>query len=298
MCLWFSICDNKFANFPSLFPSAIFLNKTGDLSDKYYTQITPAGWTFSIWGFIYTWQALWIVYSLVNICRKGPGGPAYDNPMFLPIPLFLLGIILAGLNMTWLITFDREYIEIACSTLIAYSLLEYASLIVSYIALDRASPTLAEQGRTREIWLTRGFVHNGLAIQATWVTVATLLNICMVMTYSADPSISPENAATVALSILTVEIALYVTSDLIFLDRYSRYTFTPYIVLVVALSGSISKNWDPDARNSIFSAVLLAFCVVFLIIKVVISVYRHLKKSRFRTAYDNTVGGSNKGQLA
>ena len=27
-----------------------------ELSNKYYIEITPAGWTFSIWGFIYTYQ--------------------------------------------------------------------------------------------------------------------------------------------------------------------------------------------------------------------------------------------------
>ncbi|OPL20582.1 hypothetical protein AM593_09251, partial [Mytilus galloprovincialis] len=56
----------------------LFKNTTGDISDKYYTQITPAGWTFSIWGVIYTWQgifmnslafyAAWVtVASLINL---------------------------------------------------------------------------------------------------------------------------------------------------------------------------------------------------------------------------------------
>lgn len=274
------------------------MNKTGDLSRVYYTEITPAGWTFSIWGFIYTWQALWIVYSLVNICRKGPNGPAYSDPMFLPITLFIFGLVLEGLNIGWLISFDRQELELALAMLIAYSFMEYASLFVSYRALDKASSRLAEQGRVKEIWLTRGLVHNGLAMQATWVSVATLLNVAMVMSYRADPSISPDDAATTALSILAAEIILFVVVDLIFLDRYSRYTITPYIVLVIALIGSISKNWDSDNRNSIFSAVLLAFSSLFLVVKIVVTIYRHVTKSRFRTAYDNTLGGSVKGALA
>jgi hypothetical protein len=30
-----------------LFFTGLFTNTTGDVSDRYYTQITPAGWTFS-----------------------------------------------------------------------------------------------------------------------------------------------------------------------------------------------------------------------------------------------------------
>ncbi|RUS71502.1 hypothetical protein EGW08_020753, partial [Elysia chlorotica] len=69
----------------------IFKNRTGELSDYYYTAITPAGWTFGIWGVIYAWQALWVTYSVVNIFRKtqswggGPGGdPVYSSPEFIP----------------------------------------------------------------------------------------------------------------------------------------------------------------------------------------------------------------------
>ena len=36
--------------------SDLFPSTTGDISDKFFTDITPAGWTFTIWGFIYTWQ--------------------------------------------------------------------------------------------------------------------------------------------------------------------------------------------------------------------------------------------------
>ncbi len=34
----------------------IYENTTGEISDKYPLEITPADWTFSIWGFIYAYQ--------------------------------------------------------------------------------------------------------------------------------------------------------------------------------------------------------------------------------------------------
>ena len=44
-------------------------------------------------------------------------------------------------------------------------------------------------------------VQNGLALYATWTTVATLVNLTIVLDYDAE--MLPENAATVTLSVLT-----------------------------------------------------------------------------------------------
>ena len=54
--------------------TGLFKNNTGDISDKFYLNITPASWTFSIWGFIFTWQLLWIIYTLSTICRTNTDG--------------------------------------------------------------------------------------------------------------------------------------------------------------------------------------------------------------------------------
>lgn len=46
-----------------------FKNNTGIISDIFYTQITPAGWTFSVWGLIYFLQAAWIIYGWTLVFR-------------------------------------------------------------------------------------------------------------------------------------------------------------------------------------------------------------------------------------
>lgn len=263
----------------------VFKNKTGDLSDYFYTAITPAGWTFSIWGVIYTWQALWVIYTVINICRKAPSGePAYSNPAFIPWSLFLLASATSGLGIAWLISFDRLELEVAFTCLILYSLGTYASLLVSYRALDQASPELAQQGRIKDIWLTRGLIHNGVAMLATWVSVATVLNLAMVLTYSGDKIASVEGAATAGLTVLTLEVALFAATDLLLLDRWTRYTLTPYAVLIVAFTGSIAKNYEAGARNSVFTIVLLAASCLLAIIKLVLTFFRHGNRPHYRTS--------------
>ncbi|CAF4574866.1 unnamed protein product, partial [Rotaria sp. Silwood2] len=48
----------------------IFTQRTGSVSDNNLTEFTPAGWTFSIWGIIYFWQAAWLIYAITRIPRK------------------------------------------------------------------------------------------------------------------------------------------------------------------------------------------------------------------------------------
>ena len=50
--------------------NAAYQSDTGNISDVYSTQITPAGWAFSIWGVIYTWQALWLLYAWTFVFRE------------------------------------------------------------------------------------------------------------------------------------------------------------------------------------------------------------------------------------
>ena len=42
----------------------------GELSDKYPLWITPAGFTFAIWGVIYLWLAVMVVFCEYFDCEQ------------------------------------------------------------------------------------------------------------------------------------------------------------------------------------------------------------------------------------
>ncbi len=48
----------------------LFKNNTGQVSSEAGVSITPAGWTFTTWGIIYAWQALWLTFNVVLIFIK------------------------------------------------------------------------------------------------------------------------------------------------------------------------------------------------------------------------------------
>jgi hypothetical protein len=70
------------------------------------------GWTFSIWGVIYFWQAAWLIYAISRIPRKSNEGYLYIRPNTLHYSIFVLYALNMLLNIAWLIIWDREYVGV------------------------------------------------------------------------------------------------------------------------------------------------------------------------------------------
>ena len=79
------------------------------MSDENNTEFTPAGWTFSIWGIIYFWQAAWLLYAISRIPRKSNEDYLYIVPDTLHYFVFVFYILNMVLNISWLFLWDREY---------------------------------------------------------------------------------------------------------------------------------------------------------------------------------------------
>ena len=116
-----------------------------------------------------------------------------------------------------------------------------------------------------------------MAFYAAWVTVASLINLIVVLVYEAK--VDQELASTIALGVLAFELVLWFILDNYVLDKYVRYTLSPYITIVIALSGCLTKNYDLDTmyRNSIFILVLLALAGVLLVTKLITMIIRHIR---------------------
>ena len=107
-----------------LWIAGLFRNSIGNLSNNYPTPIVPAGYTFTIWGLIYSWFALWIVYVITTLFRTNSLGPVYLNPP-VTTPAFLVVVWLnLTFNVTWLFAWDREtfILSLVALSLIASSL--------------------------------------------------------------------------------------------------------------------------------------------------------------------------------
>jgi len=133
-----------------------------ELSDKYRTPITPAGYTFSVWGVIYFCQAVYVIYQALPAQR--------ENKKLDSISPFV--VLAFTLNCLWLLVFSYELLWAAFFVIAGYLL----SLLKVYMLLD---PNYFESGnRVAEVLCVWLAFSSNLA----WVTVATLLNLTIALT--------------------------------------------------------------------------------------------------------------------
>ena len=131
---------------------------TGELSDKYFTQITPAGYAFSIWSLIYLGLIAFTIYQAL---------PAQtDNRIFKKIrPVYIINALA---NCGWILAWHYELVPL--SLLIMLILL--GTLIYINLAVLNAETTA-------EIITTKVPFN----IYLGWITLATILNAAITLVY-------------------------------------------------------------------------------------------------------------------
>ena len=238
-----------------------FANSTVNVSNHYYTQVTPAGWTFSIWGVIYAWQCLWLLYGWGFVIRQKSSSTIPSVTY-----IFYTGSSLS--NIIWSYLFSNYYPQVALAFISLLALFLYICIgIEAYNANQCRRKQLIGIMDSSATWV---LVVNGLAIYATWLTVATLINFGIVLEYYGG--LSSVNTGTLCLIILTIELLVYFILENTVLDRFVRNVFMVYPVIIWALTGILSAHWnqEDDNRNPIFTLILLILAIIVFFARIVL----------------------------
>ena len=257
-----------------------FKNNTGDISDMYYTQITPSGWAFSIWGIIYTWQALWTLYGWSHVIRM-------NFPIAIS-PFTLIFYSCANLvNVAWTYVWGNDLPQYSFPIVVIVGVALYAAIGFEAFHLYKTTALLESMQKFKiDLYLTRILVLNGLVIYSTWVAVASLLNFAVFLEYFAD--VSSTNSGTIALSLLTVEVVAYFILENTLLDMFARPVVMVYPMIIWALSAALDAHWgkEEDNRNSVFTLILLIFNVFLFVVRIILLVVFSFKR---QIKYPNTL---------
>lgn len=250
-------------NYFSTKATKLFPTATGKVSDDHPTEITPAGSTFTIWAFIYIYQLAWIVYTLTLFCRNAPDVLS---------GWFYATYTIANLcNLSWLLVWSREHLGLAFAFISLIGILLELSLYFSFTSLKDYVHSFANSDQVpsiADVWCIRILVQNGIIFYATWVSVATCLNLTIFIQY--DLGGDGSKTATGALCVLLlIIISWFVLENFVF-EVFTRFVFTEYIVLVVALSGILKKNWTDGSGNQGFVLFLLILSGVLLLARLLI----------------------------
>lgn len=180
--------------------------ETGEVSDKFFTLFTPAGYVFSIWGVIYLGLLAYMVYQALPSQRT--------NPRLRAIGWWYVAGNLA--NTIWIFFWHYEQLLITVGLIVA--LLVCLVMIYLRLAAARGVRGLVSRG---EFWTT----HVPFSIYTGWVTVATVANIATYLV-SVGWDGSPLSPA-----IWTVILLLVATGiGLLFLSRWRDVAYAGVLV--------------------------------------------------------------------
>lgn len=124
---------------------------TGEVSDKYVSLFTPAGFTFSIWGLIYLLLGYHLVYLFTNKNVKASTA-------------FILSSILNGV---WIVAWHYDYILLSTFIIIALLITLYLSIV------DYKKQCLHK--------VDEGKCLIPIYVYFSWVTIATIANVTITL---------------------------------------------------------------------------------------------------------------------
>jgi len=212
---------------------------TGEISDLYPTLVTPAGYVFSIWGFIYILLLVFVIFQVLPSQKE----KAFQKEVGV---LFVLSSVF---NVTWL--FLWQYEQITSSVIAMFALL--AALIMIYLRLNigKSSVSLRE----------KLCVHLPFSVYLGWITVAPIANVA-----AALVSINWDGfgLSDVTWAVLVIVVALIITLLVVFTRRDVAYG----LVIIWALAGIAVKQSETQSivTTAEISAVVVAVALVFAIL--------------------------------
>ncbi len=176
-----------------------------EISDRYPTPITPAGYAFAIWSLIYLGLVVFSIYQLL------PANAARFRG------IRSLYIISCALNCGWIYFWHNDQIGLCLGII--------SALLLTLFFINWR---LKQTGSLSEYW----FVKAPFSIYFGWVTAATLVNFAILLK-STNADISGGTWTTIAV----ILIALAATLGVIIRLRLSNYLYPLAIAWALAAIG-------------------------------------------------------------
>lgn len=211
-------------------------NSTKEISDMYYTLITPAGYAFSIWSVIYFFVGGFILYQFLNYAISRELLRAIQFP-------FILSCIF---NMSWLILWHYLYIELSLAAMLC--------LLVTLAVIYR-NIVIAPALTTGQRWLIR----LPFTLYLSWICVAFIVNVSIVLEKNEWSGLGLPDTAW-AVIMLCVGALLAVVASY----PYRNYVFSLVFVWAYTAIAVEHKDNIYVLLTSLAAAVLLLFYSIWL----------------------------------
>ena len=211
---------------------------TGEISDKYPTLFTPAGFTFSIWSLIYLGLFLFVIFQALPNQRQNKE-IAQIQKMF---------VINCLANAAWIFSWHYEFIILSFILMIVI----LVTLILSYRIIN------IKDSNVKPTFGQRFFVQLPFSLYTGWISVAFIANLSIVQADLGLNSfiLSPTNWTLLKLAFTGAvgSLVLLIRKDIIF-------------TLVIAWAGfgiSVKQISAAQISGSAFSiSIMMIILIIF-----------------------------------
>jgi hypothetical protein len=217
--------------------------ETAAVSDKYPTLVTPAGFTFSIWGIIYVLLGAFVIYSALPKQRSS----GYVERIGW---LFVLSSIF---NIAWIFVWQYEVLAVSVALILGLLF----SLIAIYLRLNI--------GKSKVPLGERLAVQLPFSVYLGWISIATIADISLTLVaYNWDGfGIAPEIWA-----VIIVAVALVLTMLMLGIRKDIAYA----LVVIWALVGIGANQTNTNVVlatqvGAAIAAVAILATAAFVLIK-------------------------------
>jgi hypothetical protein len=135
---------------------------TAEVSDQYFTLITPAGYVFSIWSIIYILLGVYVVYQALPSQKNKPFQTQISG-------LFILSSLF---NIGWIFLWQYDYISVS----VVFMMALLASLVAIYLRLG--------VGKSNAPLKEKAAVHLLFSVYFGWITVAAAANVATALSFA------------------------------------------------------------------------------------------------------------------
>ena len=214
---------------------------TAQVSDNNFTLITPAGYTFAIWGIIYTLLGVFVIYQAL---------PSDKGKTTEKVGWFFILSCIA--NICWLFLWQFEFLAVS----VVLMFLLFASLLKAYLNLGVSKSSVS--------WRERIAVQAPFSVYFGWITIASIANVAAALVSVGWNGLG---LSAETWGILVILIALLITTLVVITRRDVAYGLV-IIWALIGISSGQSGNQNITLLTQISAVVVAVVIVVTLILQI------------------------------
>ncbi|XP_068250481.1 uncharacterized protein [Palaemon carinicauda] len=249
-----------------------FKQSTGNVSDLFFTCITPAGFTFAIWSVIYICLVLILIYAITLLFREVEDDRAWKAGGAISIPFMLMLVVNFNLNVGWLFAWDAVNATGSAILLLLIALTNTIAIAFMEHSFAQAASSLYTISKL-DFWC--GILSiNGMGFYVAWTILASLVNLTILFQYEIE--LEGNGVCLGVLIFLLVALLIWFVLENSLLKMFSNPLITHYLVVIWAMTGIYSEQKELASGEVVALLITnLTVASVMLLARIGFLIYRN-----------------------